>query len=123
MPAQAGHLDQQSSQLQHTEPLQTGVSRTHTNSGVNPKAVPAPQGFTWRSLPTERTELSLGVRRSSKVKLTSTVSVSPCCSSTCHPAKCSTGADLREKAETETRQRPASRASRQAAVHAADSGL
>lgn len=32
VPARAGHLDQQNSQLQHKEPLQTGVSRTHTNS-------------------------------------------------------------------------------------------
>ena len=31
VPAQAGHLDQQNSQLQHKEPLQTGVSRTYTN--------------------------------------------------------------------------------------------
>ena len=51
--------------------------------------------------PTESNRiLSLRIRRSSKVKLTRTVSVSPCCSSSCHPAKCWTGADLREKAET-----------------------
>lgn len=49
--------------------------------------------------------LSLSIRRSSKVKLTRTVSVSPCCSSSCHPAKCWTGADLREKAETDRKKK------------------
>ena len=111
VPARAGHPDQQNSQLQHKEPLQTGVSRTHTNKQwVNPKGIILSSHFK-DSLgdglfPIESNKiLSLRIRRSSKVKLTRTVSVSPCCSSSCHPAKCWTGADLRKKAETDRKKR------------------